>query len=226
MRGSDRLEISSAGAPRVVVASDVLLYREGLASSLAADGRLAVVATVGASDALEAISRFDPEAALIDASAPEGLPLARAVRGRFPECRLVGFGLSGGAPAIVAGAESGLVAFVDRDGTIGSLVEAVFASLRGEVSFSPKTAALICERLACLSGEPAGESGALTRREREVAQRVADGLSNKEIAIDLRIGPATVKNHVHNILEKLHVRRRAAVADRLHRAPAPTPEHA
>lgn len=226
MRGSDHLGISAGGGPRVVVSSDVLLYREGLASSLTADGRLEVVATVGAADTPEAIRRFEPQAALIDASTPEGLPLARTLRSRHPECRLVGFGISGGSSGIVAGAESGLVAFVDRDGTIASLVEAVFASLRGEVSFSPRTAALLCERLACLSGEPAGETDALTRREREVAQRVADGLSNKEIAIDLRIGPATVKNHVHNILEKLHVRRRAAVADRLRGATARAPEHA
>lgn len=226
MQGSDRLGLSGGSAPRVVVSSDVLLYREGLASSLSADGRLLVVASVGTSQTPEAVCRFEPAAAIIDASSPEGLPLARLLRGRHPECRLVGFGLSGGGAGIVAGAESGLVAFVDRDGTVGALVEAVFESLRGEVSFSPQTAALLCDRLACLSGEPAWETDALTRREREVAQRVADGLSNKEIAIDLRIGPATVKNHVHNILEKLHVRRRAAVADRLRGAEARSPEHA
>jgi two-component system nitrate/nitrite response regulator NarL len=44
---------------------------------------------------------------------------------------------------------------------------------------------------------------------------VAEGMSNKEIAKGLRIGPTTVKNHVHNILDKLHVRRRAAIAGRV-----------
>jgi DNA-binding CsgD family transcriptional regulator len=59
----------------------------------------------------------------------------------------------------------------------------------------------------------------LTRREREIAALIGEGLSNKEIAIDLRIGPSTVKNHIHNILEKLNVRRRAAIVHQLREFP-------
>jgi two-component system, NarL family, nitrate/nitrite response regulator NarL len=59
------------------------------------------------------------------------------------------------------------------------------------------------------------KSAILTRREREIAVLIGQGLSNKEIAIDLRIGAATVKNHVHSILEKLDVRRRSAIVHQL-----------
>ena len=72
------------------------------------------------------------------------------------------------------------------------------------------------ERLAALATANASglvaPANSLTPRERQIASLVSKGLSNKEIALGLRIGPATVKNHVHNILDKLGVRRRAAIA--------------
>lgn len=202
------------GTPRVVVASDVRLYREGLAASLARDGRVAVLAAVAGDRALASVAELAPDAVLVDASGADGLGLARALRAEFPGVRLVGFGIAGGASGAIACAEAGLAAFVDRDGTIETLVEAVGCALRGQLSCSPELAAMLCERIASLAkARPAGPpEGALTRRERQIAALVAEGLSNKEIAIDLSIGPATVKNHVHNILDKLHIRRRAAIA--------------
>lgn len=84
-------------------------------------------------------------------------------------------------------------------------------------SMRMRVAALLCQRVASLAGGGAGaeEASPLTRREGQIAELVADGLSNKEIAIELRIGPTTVKNHIHNILEKLGVPRRGAVGSRL-----------
>ena len=210
----------------VVIVSDVLLYREGLAASLARDGRLEVIALLGESDAPEALDELSPDALLLDASLDRGLALARRIRSDFPELRVVGFGIAGGAASLVACAESGLAAFVDCNGTVAELVTAVHGALRGELSCSPQVTAMMCDRLASLAGATSENGEPLTRREREVATLVAEGLSNKEIAIDLRIGPATVKNHVHNILDKLKVRRRAAIAARMReRGPArlPTP---
>ena len=213
-------------SPTVVIVSDVLLYREGLAASLARDGRLEVIALLGESDAPEALDELSPDALLLDASMERGLVLARRIRSDFPDLRVVGFGIAGGAASLVACAESGLAAFVDCNGTVAELVSAVHGALRGELSCSPQVTAMMCDRLASLAGATTENGEPLTRREREVAALVAEGLSNKEIAIDLRIGPATVKNHVHNILDKLKVRRRAAIAARMReRGPArlPTP---
>ena len=214
----------SAASPRVVIVSDVLLYREGLAASLARDGRLEVIAALGASDAPEALEELSPDALLLDASMERGLVLARRIRSDFPELRVVGFGIAVGAASLIACAESGLAAFVDCNGTVAELVSAVHGALRGELSCSPRVTAMMCDRLASLAGATTESGEPLTRREREVAALVAEGLSNKEIAIDLRIGPATVKNHVHNILDKLKVRRRAAIAGRMReRGPARLP---
>jgi DNA-binding NarL/FixJ family response regulator len=209
----------AAAVPRVLVVSDVLLYREGLAASLGRDGRLEVAAAASCSDSFAAALRLSPCALLVDASTGAGLALARRFHSACPTIRLIGFGISEEGGDVIACAEAGLVAFVDRNGTIEVLVAAVLAALRGEVTCSPRIAAMMCDRLASLAVNRSEIPVPLTRREREVAALIAEGLSNKEIAIDLRIGPATVKNHVHNILEKLNVRRRAAIVSRLREAP-------
>ena len=205
-------------APKVVIVSDVLLYREGLAASLASDGRLQVVGAVGVAEAPGVLARLAPDAALLDAAMKGGLALARLLRASHPSIQLVGFGIAGGAETLLACAESGLSAFVDSNGTVDELIAAVANALRGELRCSPQVTAMICSRLALLAGTRETLPAALTRREREVAALIAEGLSNKEIASDLRIGPATVKNHVHNILDKLGVRRRAAIAGHLRQA--------
>jgi two-component system nitrate/nitrite response regulator NarL len=214
-RTASRGDAPRVARPRVVVASGVLLYREGLAASLARDGRLEVVARAAAADAMGAVAKLRPDAVLVDASLDDGRALARAIHAAYPAIRLIGFGISGGSSSIIACAEAGFSAFVDSDGTIAHLVGAVLGALRGELTCTPRLAAMLCDRLASLACERPAANASLTPRERQVAALVVEGRSNKEIAIDLRIGPATVKNHVHNILDKLDVRRRAAIASRL-----------
>jgi DNA-binding NarL/FixJ family response regulator len=79
--------------------------------------------------------------------------------------------------------------------------------------------ALLFGRLATLSEArpPSIDNSMLTRRESEIIPLVERGLSNKEIARQLCIGTATIKNHIHNIFEKLQVRRRGEVAARMRR---------
>jgi DNA-binding NarL/FixJ family response regulator len=208
----------------VIIVSDVLLYREGLEASLVRDGRLKVLAAVSSSEAPAAVPASGLDAVLLDATLGSGLALARQLRSQRPGARLVGFGISGGADDLVACAEAGLMAFVDCDGTIDELVAAVLGAMRGELACSPQVAAMMCDRLASLAGSTVDGGEPLTRRERQVAALVAEGLSNKEIALDLRIGPATVKNHVHSILDKLKVRRRAGIAGQLRLSPRPMAE--
>ena len=214
---SEILAEEPTNSARVVIVSDVTLYREGLAASLARDGRLRVVALAGSADVLPVISRNPPDALLLDGAMERYLSLARKVRTVAPELRIVGFGISGGADQLVDCAEYGLAAFVGSGGSLDELVAAVLASLRGELACSPKVTALMCERLATLAAGTQ-RPAVLTRREREIAVLVGQGLSNKEIAIDLHIGPSTVKNHVHSILEKLNVRRRSAIGHQIDQA--------
>jgi len=204
--------------PRVLIVSDVLLYREGLAASLTRAGILSVVGIVHGHDARNEIGRKYPDAVLLDASIPDGLALAREIHVAMPMVKLVGFGIGKGDDEALACAEAGLSGFVGREGTVADLASAVVSAMKGELQCSARLAALLFQRVAILAKTQPTVAMVLTRREREIAALIADGLSNKEIAIDLRIGPATVKNHVHNILDKLRVKRRGAIGSILPRA--------
>src|SRR5262249_26135221 len=116
-------------------------------------------------------------------------------------------------------AEAGIHGYVTRDGSVNDVVVAIQSAVRGEVACSPRVAALLFQRVATLSEATHGVQARpmLTRRELEIAGLITEGLSNKEIARSLRISSATVKNHVHNVLEKLQIRRRGEAAARLRR---------
>jgi len=103
---------------------------------------------------------------------------------------------------------------VPQDGSTEDVVAAVVHALKGELLCSPRIAAHLFSRVAALPDNRAGAPihVLLTRREREVAALLACDLTNKEIARRLHLGPATIKNHVHNILQKLNVHHRGDVA--------------
>jgi DNA-binding NarL/FixJ family response regulator len=93
---------------------------------------------------------------------------------------------------------------------------------------SPRAAAALLRRVGALAADrPAVSSprGELTAREREIVELIALGLSNKAIAARLHVEIATVKNHVHNILDKLQVHRRGEIAAHLGRPAASSPVH-
>lgn len=223
-------QAKAAGADntnRVLVVSDVLLYREGVARGLAQLGRMSIVDALSGREAIAKLESLRVDAILLDASAPEALAVARQLRALRPQMPIVGFGI-GSAATSVACAEAGLIGFVGRDGTLAELEQAIEQAMAGEVGCAPQLVAMLCRRVAALSGTTADLRPTLTRREREIAALAAEGLSNKEIAIELRIGPATVKNHIHNILEKLQIRRRGAIGayfrSRTAQIAAPVPE--
>jgi DNA-binding NarL/FixJ family response regulator len=99
---------------------------------------------------------------------------------------------------------------------VKDLRRAIESAWNGEAICSPRVAADAFSRLARLSaGRPPAPLSELTPREQEVARLIEQGMSNKQIARRLVITLATVKNHVHNVLEKLRVRRRGEVGARI-----------
>ena len=110
-----------------------------------------------------------------------------------------------------------MLGFVERDAGLDELVTSIVCAARGEASFPPPIATTLLRRVASLSGAPgvSADVAGLTARERQIVEVIAEGLSNKEIAARLSIEVATVKNHVHNILEKLQVSRRSEVVTQL-----------
>jgi two-component system, NarL family, nitrate/nitrite response regulator NarL len=106
--------------------------------------------------------------------------------------------------------------YVTRDASIKDLLNHIRAMMHGETFCSPRIANLVFRRMSDLAqrvnGSGSVNKGYLTKREKEVAILIEDGLSNKEIAVRLRIEVSTVKNHVHNLLDKLQLHDRHSAA--------------
>jgi two-component system, NarL family, nitrate/nitrite response regulator NarL len=213
--------------PRALIVSDVRLYREALEWRLAQSGRVMVVGTTDhATAAITLAAALSPDVVIVDRAMPDAMTIARVVNANG-RAKVVAFAIADVDNAVIECAEAGLAGYVTRDGTVDDLIDSVERAARGEVLCSPRAAATLFKRLATLSAEavavpvalsdarigarPAREAD-LTRREYEIAVLIERGLSNKEIARELAIGTATVKNHVHNILEKLEVSRRGEAA--------------
>ena len=203
---------------RVVIVAHIRLYREGLAGALERSGRVKVVGTVaeGAS-AVSAVWELQPDMALVDMGIPSRAELVRGILEATPAVKVVGLAVPEAEKEVVACAETGVAGLVTRESTLEELIAAIESAARGELLCSPRTAGVLLRRVAALSASSRREAAApsLTSREREIAELVARGLSNKEIAGELRIQVATVKNHVHRILEKLDARRRSEIAARV-----------
>jgi two-component system, NarL family, nitrate/nitrite response regulator NarL len=200
---------------RVLIVVGVRLYREGLVQLLSAREDLTVVGADA--DGCAAAQRLDqtaPDVALVEMGLPDLDAITQALAGRTPMIPLVAMGIADSDRDVLECAERGFAGFVTRDGSIDELVSTIRGAANGELTCSPRTAASLMRRLGALAAElrPTPAVVRLTRREREIAALMREELSNKEIATRLRIEVATVKNHVHNVLDKLQVRRRADAA--------------
>ena len=204
-------------AIRVLVVSGINLYREGLAHVLGADGRIEVVGTcerVG--EAVEALQELSPDVVLLDMAARDARAMAREVADAKQGVRIVALGLA--EQDVVRYAEVGICGYVVREGSVDDLVDAVEAAMHEELHCSSKVAAALLRQVGRLAAERRpGERARLTPRELEVVALIDRGLTNKEIASRLVIEVATVKNHVHNLLEKLGAQTRSEAAARVRR---------
>ena len=200
--------MGSADDIRLVIASGVRLYRDGLARLLADHERVRVVATDDAHPAAaQRIASAAPDVTLVDPMPPDRTALIRCLRAAAPRGRIVALGVSGAD--IVSHARAGADGFLPREASLAELLAAIDAARRGETTLCADLATGLVAFLAS-ERSPAGDaSRRLTPREREIVALIARDLSNKEIAAELCIELPTVKNHVHNVLEKLSVSRRA-----------------
>ena len=197
---------------RVFIADDNRLLREGLASMLVEIDEMDVVGMAASgSQALAQIQKLNPDVALIDIGMPDkdGLDVTQTLHDDLPAVKVIILGMPDLTDEIMACIEAGAAGYVLKEASFEYLVESIRSVQRGESFCSPRMAASLFSRIAELAGERIPESSVkLTPREVEVINKVADGLSNKEIAGILFIEEQTVKNHVHNILDKLQLHNR------------------
>ena len=210
---------------RLFVLSDVRLLREGLVLALSQQPNVLLVGSSDLSVSATDIAELRPDVVLLDATKRDNLERSLPLRQILAGAKIVAFAVADTDEEIIACAEAGISGYISSKGSVDDVVAAVDAAVCGELHCSPRTSALLFSRIALVSGkrDPLAGPEVLTSREREIVALVERGLSNKEIARSLRIGTATVKNHIHNILSKLDVRRRGEAAAWLRRTNNGTP---
>ena len=197
---------------------DIRLYRDGLAALLDREAGLSVVGTAATQDeAVEQVVSIPADVALIDMAMAGSMGTARALTRIAPLTPIIALAVPENESNVIACAEAGIVAYVAREATLPDLVGAIEGAARGEAQCSPRVAGGLLRRIGALSRERAADEACarLTARELEIVSLIDRGLSNKQIASALFIELPTVKNHVHHILEKLGVERRAEAAARV-----------
>lgn len=194
---------------RVVVVDDHDLLREGVSTVIASYPDLDVVGEARSGEAaLEIVAELDPDVVVMDIVMPGigGVEAIRRLRELNPSLGIVALSsFSTGAQvraAIDAGATGYLIKSVDGE----SLARAVRSAAEGTATFSPEIT------LALIGGESSNQVSMLTARELDIADLVAEGKTNQEIAEALVLSIFTVKNHVSSILMKLDVRSRTEAA--------------
>ncbi len=207
------------GTVRVIIIAGIRLFREGLAQVLEQDGRVDVLGAAATVD--EAIARADvttPDILLLDMLGCGSVGAIGRIRETLPSVGVVALGVGETERDVLACAEAGAAAYVQRESSLDELVVTLTGAARGELRCSPRMAGVLMRRVARLAADlPETGDPRLTRRELEVVRLIDEGFTNKEIASRLFIEIATVKNHVHNILEKLGARSRGEAAARARR---------
>jgi two-component system nitrate/nitrite response regulator NarL len=205
------------GPTRILLVDDHVLFRKGMARLIDSQPDFEVIAEAeDGQQAVQFAQRFRPDLILMDIHMPEcdGQEATRQIIDEWPEAQIIMLTVSDDDQDVFKAI---------RNGALGYLVkkiepEELFARLRGvaqgEAPISRIMASRILREFARIGTEspPPDSARSLTPRERQVLRLVSKGMTNKEIGAELHIAENTVKNHLRNILEKLHLQNRAQAA--------------
>jgi two-component system, NarL family, nitrate/nitrite response regulator NarL len=199
-------------AVRVLLVSEVRLYREGLQRILLAAEEIDLVGVVSFGEAgLEAAGKLDPAVIVLAIALSECISVTRRLAQACKTSRVVVLGVPEVETDVIAGLRAGIAGFVTREAELADLLDAIRAASRGELYCSPNIAHLLFRRIAAAAfvTETLDPINALTAREKQILSLLMQGLSNKMISRSLGIGLPTAKNHLHSIFAKLGVHGRA-----------------
>ncbi len=205
----------SSDAIRVMICDDHALFRRGLIMVLESEEGMDVVGE--AEDGEEAIRKVEelaPDVVLMDVRMPRvsGIEATRAIAEVNPSAKILMLTVSDEEDDLYDAIKAGATGYLLKEISIEEVANAIRAVVSGQSLISPSMASKLLSEFTALA-KKADEKQAvptprLTDRELEVLKLVAQGMSNREIASELYISENTVKNHVRNILEKLHLHSR------------------
>jgi DNA-binding NarL/FixJ family response regulator len=200
---------------RVLIVDDHALFRRGLQMVLEGETDIDVVGEAG--DGQEAIERAEnttPDVVLMDVRMPKrsGIEATRTIKDTLPSTKILMLTISDEEVDLYEAIKAGASGYLLKEISIEEVADAVRAVHAGQSLISPSMASKLLNEFAAMvkrRDERTQVPGPrLTSRELEVLKLVAKGLNNRDIGQELFISENTVKNHVRNILEKLHLHSR------------------
>ncbi len=200
---------------RVLVCDDHALFRRGLQMVLEQEPDLELVGE--ASDGVEAVQKAQelmPDVVLMDVRMPRrsGIEAAGDIKDMLPHVKILMLTISDEEADLYEAIKAGASGYLLKEIPIDEVAEAIRSVWAGQSRISPSMASKLLTEFAAMSKasseKPQVPAPRLTDREMEVLKLVAQGLNNRDIAKRLFISENTVKNHIRNILEKLHLHSR------------------
>jgi DNA-binding NarL/FixJ family response regulator len=209
---------------RLLLVEDNRLLREGLTAMLNEQSDMEVVAAFGDGKEamLKATQELKPQIILLDLGlkGQNSLRLVESVKKDYSKVKVIVMDLMPVQADMIEFVKAGVSGFILKEATFEDFVGTIRTVAAGVSVLPPSlTGSLFSQIIETVAGEGKAsliESVRMTKREREVIELIAEGLSNKEIAQRLNIATYTVKSHVHNILDKLALHTRLQVASYAH----------
>jgi DNA-binding NarL/FixJ family response regulator len=196
---------------RALIVDDHPVTREGLRTALELSDKVVVVVGEAASgeEAVERAAELTPDVVFMDVRMPgiDGIEATRRIREASPETKIILITIDESRGAISQAIQAGVSGYLLKDASADALVDAARNAIEGNAVIHPQLTRTFIEEVRM--GDASSDTTPLSKREREILQRVADGATTKQVASDLGISPHTVKTHLERIFEKLGANDRA-----------------
>lgn len=199
---------------KVMITDDHILMREGIKQLLEFDGAIEVIAEAADGvECLEKLSRVKPDVLLLDINMPNknGIQVLEEIRKKKMKVKVLILTVHNEVEYLIKAVDIGVEGYILKDSESAELKKAIVSILDGENYIQPSLIPALNSRLVNRDIDKE-KIEALTKRELEVLIQVANGMFNKEIAINLDISERTVKNHISNIFKKIDVSDRTQAA--------------
>lgn len=196
-----------AKAARVLVVDDQTLFRTGLVSLLAEDGRVEVVGqAVDGAEAVKQAGKLKPDVVLMDIKMPnvDGIEATRQIIELVPGIKVLILTTFETDSQVIQALKAGASGYVLKDSSAPAIISSIVAVMSGERVMASAVANRVLEMLTG-TATPKEFYDGLTNREIEILKLLANGMANKQIAYRLKISEKTVRNHVSNMYEKLGI---------------------
>ena len=200
---------------RVMIVDDHELIRQGLRSYLERQSKFTVVAEAGTvRQAIARALKERPDVVVMDVQLPDGtgIEACRAVRAELPDTRVIMLTSFADDEAVMSSVMAGASAFLLKSTPGDEIAKAIASVSAGMSLLDPQVTSRLLEQLRSLATTTRDDGPKLTENEQKIIERIAEGMTNKEIAAEVYLSEKTVKKYVSNILDKLNLKRRSEAA--------------